>query len=69
MNNYDRIAQVSVIREGTAIIINLSEKLVYTEVEFQPIIAKYSGIIKDIKVITGTINVNVDVNIKKQAFT
>lgn len=59
LNKYDRIAQVSVIREGTAIIINLSEKLVYVEGEFQPIVAKHSGIIKEIKTVTGTTNVKV----------
>lgn len=59
LNNYDRIAQVSVIKHGTAIIINLSEKLVYIEQEFKPIVAKYSGIIKDINIITGTTNVKV----------
>ena len=59
LNNYDRIAQVSVIREGTAIIINLSEKLVYNEQEFKPITAKYNGIITDINIITGTTNVKV----------
>ena len=59
LNKYDRIAQVSVIREGTAIIINLSEKLVYTEEEFQPVIATHSGIIKEINIITGTTNVKV----------
>lgn len=59
LNKCDRIAQVSVIREGTAIIINLSEKLVYVEDDFQPIKAEYSGIIKEIKLITGTINVKI----------
>jgi len=59
LNRYDRIAQVSVIKQGTAIIINLSEKLVYNEIEFQPIVAKYSGIIKDINIITGTTNIKV----------
>ena len=59
LNKYDRIAQVSVIREGTAIIINLSEKLVYAEGEFQSIRAKYAGIIKEINIITGTTNVKV----------
>lgn len=59
LNHYDRIAQVSVIREGTAIIINLSEKLVYQEIEFQPIRAKHNGIIKEINLITGTTNVKV----------
>lgn len=59
LNNYDRIAQVSVIKEGTSIIINLSEKLVYNEVEFQAITAKASGIITDINIVTGTTNVKV----------
>ncbi len=59
LNNYDRIAQVSVIKEGTAIIINLSEKLVYNEMEFQPIVAKSSGIITNINIITGTTNVKI----------
>ncbi|MBQ9795650.1 MAG: sporulation protein YqfD [Clostridia bacterium] len=59
LNHYDRIAQVSVIREGTAIIINLSEKLVYNEIEFQPITAKYCGIVKEINIVTGTTNVKV----------
>ncbi len=59
LNNYDRIAQVSVIREGTAIVINISEKLVYVEGEFDPIIAKFSGIVKEINIITGTTNVKV----------
>ena len=59
LNNYDRIAQVSVIKHGTAIIINLSEKLVYVEQEFKPIVAKHSGIIKDINIIKGTTNVKV----------
>ena len=59
LNNYDRIAQVSVIRKGTSIIINLSEKLVYLEEEYQAVTAKFSGIIKEIKVITGTTNVKV----------
>ena len=59
LNNYDRIAQVSVIKKGTAIIINLSEKLVYTEENFEPIRARYCGIITDVKVVTGTINVKI----------
>lgn len=59
LNKYDRIAQVSVAKVGTAIIINLSEKLVYSALEFQPITAKYCGIIKEINVVTGTINVKI----------
>ena len=59
LNNYNRIAQVSVIKQGTAIIINLSEKLVCSEIEYQPIKAKYNGIIKQINLITGTLNVKI----------
>ncbi len=55
----DRIAQVSVIRKGTAIIINLSEKLVYDDVSFEPITAQYKGIVTDINIITGTTNVKI----------
>ncbi len=59
LNKYDMIAQVSVIKKGTAIIINLSEKLVYVEEEFKPIVAKNCGIIKEINIITGTTNIKV----------
>lgn len=59
LKNYDRIAQVSVIKQGTAIIINLSEKLVYIATEYQPILAKHNGIITEINIITGTTNVKV----------
>lgn len=59
LNNYNRIAQVSVIKKGTAIIINLSEKLVYNEEEYEPIVANYSGIITQINISTGTTNVKV----------
>ncbi len=59
LNNYNRIAQVSVIKQGTAIIINLSEKLIYTENEYEPIKAKHNGIITNVKIITGTTNIKV----------
>ena len=59
LNKYDRIAQVSVIKQGTAIFINLSEKLVYVETEYLPIVAKYNGIITEINIITGTTNIKV----------
>lgn len=59
LNKYDRIAQVSVIKQGTAIIINLSEKLVYIETEYKPIVANYNGMITEINVVTGTTNVKV----------
>ncbi|MBR1987442.1 MAG: sporulation protein YqfD [Clostridia bacterium] len=59
MNSYDRIAQASVIKKGTAIFINISEKLVYEDTEFAPITAKYAGIVENINLSTGTLNVKV----------
>ena len=59
LNNYDRIAQVSVIKQGTAIIINLSEKLVYIEQNYEPVKAKFCGVVTDVNVIKGTPNVKV----------
>lgn len=59
LNNYDRLAQVSVIKRGSAIIINLSEKLIYSTTEYKPITARYPGIVKEIEVVTGTINVKI----------
>jgi len=59
LNNYIQIAQVSVIRIGTSIIINLSEKLVYDNSTFKPITAKHCGTIKSVEVETGTLNVKV----------
>lgn len=59
LNNYDRIAQVSVIKKGSAIIINLSEKLVYERQTYEPIRAQYSGLITEVNIVTGTCNVKV----------
>jgi len=59
LNNYNRIAQVSVIKQGTAIIINLSEKLVYNSTEYEPITAKFNGIVTETHILTGTTNVKV----------
>lgn len=59
LNEYDRIAQVSVIKMGTSIIVNLSEKLVYVEQKFDPITAKFNGVVTSLNIITGTCNVKV----------
>lgn len=59
LENYNRIAQVSVIRQGTTIVINLSEKLVYDEQIYEPITANHSGIITNINLVTGTTNVKI----------
>ena len=53
------LAQVSCIRKGTNIVINISKKLVYTPDTFEPIKAKYSGVITEINLIAGTMAVKV----------
>lgn len=59
LKSYDRLAQVSVVKIGTSVVINLSEKLVYNPINFKPIIAKYNGIISSIEIKTGTVNCRV----------
>lgn len=49
-------AQVSCYYRGTCLMINVSEKLVYEVKEYQPLKAKYSGIITDYTLEQGTIN-------------
>lgn len=53
------VAQVSCIRRGTTIIINVSEKLVYTPSEYQPITANYDGVVESFNLISGTLAVNI----------
>lgn len=53
------IAQVSCIRRGTTLIVNLSKKLVYTPNIFEPIRAKFNGVVTNFSLISGTMAVNV----------
>lgn len=53
------VAQVSCIRKGTNLVVNVSKKLVYTPDTFEPIRANYSGIITEINLISGTMAVSV----------
>lgn len=59
LNNYNKLAQVSVSKVGTTILINISEKLIYEEVKYANLTAKHAGIVSSINVITGTSNVKV----------
>lgn len=52
----DHIAQVSCYYKGSTLFINISEKLVYVQQEYSPIVAKYNGIIMDANITRGTIN-------------
>ncbi len=53
------IAQVSCIKRGTTLIINISPKLVYVPETYQPICAKFNGIISSFSLISGTMAVNI----------
>ena len=59
LNSYNKLAQVSVSKVGTTILINISEKLIYEEMEYANLTAKHAGIVTSINVITGTVNVKV----------
>lgn len=59
LNQLPNIAQVSCIKRGNTIVINISEKLVYTPETFQPIVAKYDGTITSFSLISGTMAVNI----------
>lgn len=55
----DRIAQCSCHFEGTTLMINISEKLVYTPKVYEPIKADYNGFITSLNVKKGTVNCKV----------
>ncbi len=58
-NNFDKIADCSVAIQGTTIVINISEKQILEDLNFKPIIATASGVIKDYTLISGTMAVKV----------
>lgn len=51
-----QIAQCSCVYIGTTLIINISEKLVYTPTNYEPIRAKYSGFVEELDVGRGEVN-------------
>ena len=53
------VAQVSCIKRGTSIIINISEKLVYTPKEYEPIRATHNGVITNFSLVSGTMAVSI----------
>lgn len=52
------VAQVSCIKRGTSLIINISKKLVYTPESYEPIRAKFNGIVTSFSLISGTMAVS-----------
>lgn len=53
------IAQVSCVKRGTTLIINVSEKLVYTPERYEPICAKFNGVVTNFSLISGTMAVSI----------
>ena len=53
------VAQVSCIKRGTSLIINISKKLVYTPESYEPIKAQYNGVVTNFSLISGTMAVNI----------
>ena len=52
------VAQVSCITRGTTIVINISKKLVYTPEIYEPIRAKFNGVVTNFSLISGTMAVS-----------
>ena len=59
LNELPNVAQVSCIKRGTSLIINISKKLVYTPETYEPIKAKYNGVVTNFSLISGTMAVNI----------
>jgi len=58
LNKLPNIAQVSCIKRGTSLIINISKKLVYTPESYQPIRAKFNGVVTNFSLISGTMAIS-----------
>ncbi len=59
LNELPNVAQVSCIRRGTSLIINISKKLVYTPETYEPIRATYNGVVTNFSLISGTMAVSI----------
>jgi len=59
LNKLPNVAQVSCIKRGTSLIINISKKLIYTPETYEPIRAKYNGIVTNFSLISGTMAVGI----------
>lgn len=69
IENFEDISLVSVVKKGTSLIVNIKEKLKNEEFENlyaqKPILASEDGIIKNINLIQGSLNVKVGDIVKK----
>lgn len=69
VKNFEDISLVSVVKKGTSLIVNIKEKLKNEEFENlnqqKPILASEDGIVKNINLIQGTLNVKVGDIVKK----
>lgn len=62
-DSFDNISMVSAMIKGNTLVISIKEKVINEEYEnkdeFQPLCSKYSGLVKEIKLIQGTLKVKV----------
>lgn len=65
-DNFDEVSLVSATIYGSSVVINIKEKLVVEEMQdFEPLVAKQSGVIQSITLISGTLNCKVGDVVKK----
>lgn len=66
-NNFENISSVSVAIVGQSLIVNINEAVIPEEMqgEFQPLISQYDGLISDIELVQGTLNVKIGDVVKK----
>ncbi len=65
LKNFNDIGLVSVQIYGNSLNINISEKLAREELDYEPIVSQYNGIVRELTLISGTTNVKVGQSVKK----
>ncbi|MBO4936859.1 MAG: sporulation protein YqfD [Clostridia bacterium] len=58
LQQLDTIADISITKRGTTIIVSVSEKLVFSPTTFDPMYSDYTGIVQSIELSSGTLAVN-----------
>lgn len=65
-SNFNQVGLVSAVMYGNTLVINIQEKLYVKELEtFEPLVATKNGVIKDVVLISGTLNCKVGDTVKK----
>ncbi len=66
-NNFEKVSSVSVAIIGQSLVVNINEAVLPDEMEgnFEPLISQYDGIVKQINLVQGTINIKEGDIVKK----